>query len=68
MLIPRKDKDGNEIPDAPPKVTVVSKLTLLPKDLAGELYYLCCVAWGCVHVDVVLHVFTYCLVRQQQCH
>ena len=32
IYIKRKDKHGNELPD---KVTMVSKTTLLPKELAG---------------------------------
>lgn len=33
VYIRRKDEDGNELP---PKCTMVSKVTMLPKELAGE--------------------------------
>ena len=37
MYIHRWDEDGHPMPD---KVTMVSKVTMLPKELAGELSYM----------------------------
>ena len=39
VFMPRRDRDGNEMPGGGMKCAIVSKITMLPKELARKL---CC--------------------------
>ena len=37
VFMPRRDRDGNELPGGDMKCAIVSKITMLPKELARKL-------------------------------
>jgi hypothetical protein len=41
VFMPRRDRDGNEMPGGGMKCAIVSKITMLPKELARKLCWCC---------------------------